>query len=251
MQLSKTSLLTTTLVVLLFAGVSIGWAGVQPIKRPSDYGVTGGQVELDKPDFTPVSVDGVSLQLNSVFCAVNDCGGDPTASNLAYFFAINLAPGAQLDSLTFGPGFDEISLGLSGPVVFDDSLDSNDNTFCASGGTYTCLVPLSTAGLSFPDTITNTITCAGSQCTMNFVNFNYSTINPTGIPNATIIFGATSSFVDLSLNKAGVPQTPIVEVNRTVVSVPEPSSLWFSGIVMLACVVIMSRRRQILFRLLA
>jgi len=250
MKLSKLSLPATVLLGLCLTSMVPAWAGLVPVKRPSDYGVSGGQVQLSTPSFLPSSVNGVSIDLNSVFCAVNDCGGDPTTANLTYFFSIDLAPGSQLTSLTFGPGFDEASLSLSGPVEF---VSADQQGTCASGTTYTCAVPFSTAGLVFPSTvadplpITDRVSCISGICTMTFENFTYANINPSGIPGAKIIFGATTSFTDLSLNKAGVPQSTQVTVNGSVVSVTEPGALWFVAIAAFVCAGVIVKRRRTIF----
>src|SRR4051812_8996130 len=132
MKLSKLSLYSLGLFSLLVVSAVPALADKIPTRRPSDYGDKDSQVQLSAPGFSTINQDGVTLALNSVFC--NSCTpGDPNGiSNLENFFDINLATGAELNSLTFGPGFDTTSLAFA-VVQFDSTIPGDP---CNNGGTY-------------------------------------------------------------------------------------------------------------------
>ena len=241
MKVSKISLSAAAFVCLFLTNAVLVWADKIPVRRPSDYGDQTSQVQLTTPSFTTVTQDGVTLGLDSVFC--NSCSLPSSPTNLEYFFDITLAPGANLASLTFGPGFDTADLQNFGVVQFDNSLDGNP---CESGGlaggAYVCNVPISSAGLDF-STVTSTVTCAADgSCTVNFTNFNFTTLGSGKIIlSATTPFGGPTSLSDPT---TGQPLTPSVKINGgSSVSVTEPSSLWFVAISSLACLGVITRRR--------
>jgi len=224
MRLSKVFLSVIGLLALLIS-VFPGWAGTLPVKRPSDYGQSDGQVQLTTPAFSPITQDGVTITLDSVFCSVNDCaggGGDPTGQSITYFFGINLASGSQISSLTFGPGFDIGDFAYTG-IEFDSTFTCDPTRTCA---------PSSDNGVSFA-TVQSTVDCSSGSCVVSFVNFNAATLG-TG----NLIFAASApEGSPLNLGN-GLAQTPLLTVNTgTVVAVSEPSSLWLLGIAGLVCVI--------------
>jgi hypothetical protein len=239
MKLSRLFLSLASFTIL-FICVAPGWADKIPSKRPSDYGDQDSQVLLTTPSFSTITQDNVTLALDSVFC--NSCTpGDPNnATNLEYFFAINLASGGTLSSLTFGPGFDTNSQAFA-VVQFDNSIPGDP---CNSGGTYICHVPISASNLDF-STVESALTCDGAGiCTLNFTNFNFATLG-----NGTIILAATTPFGGLGILNdptTGNPLTPSVTVNgKSSVAVPEPSSLWFALISVVVCLglIVKGKRR--------
>ncbi len=240
MKLSKFSLSSLGLLSLLLVS-SLSFGDKIPRKQPSDYGDQDSQVELTPPAFTEIAQDGVTVDLNSVFC--NSCiPGDPNnATNLEYFFDIHLAAGSTLASLTFGPGFDT-NLQSYGIVQFDSTIPGDP---CNSGGTYVCHIPVS-ASNSDLSTVESTLTCdAGGICTLNFLNFDFATLG-----GGSIIFGASTPFGGLSvLNDptTGNPLTPSVTVSgKSSVAVPEPGTVWFAGLAGLICFGLIARRRHML-----
>jgi len=232
MRLSRLFLSLAGLAVL-FICVAPGWADKIPRKQPSDFGDNTSHVQLTTPTFTTISQDGVTLSLASVFC--NSCSLPSSPTNLEYFFQINLASGADLTSLSFGPGFDVNDLSNFGVVQFDNSADGNP---CESGGlaggAYICGVPISDTGLDF-STVTSTVTCAADgSCTVDFTNFNFATLVSGNILlAATTPFGGPTSLADAV---TGQPLSPSVVVNGNNVLVTEPDSLWFAGLAGLLCV---------------
>ena len=228
----KLSLISTIFAVLLLIQVVPAWAGAIPKKTPSDYGQNTDQIQLTTPTFSPISQDGVNISLNSVFCTVDNCGGgsppDPKGQQLSYFFAITLGAGSQLDSLTFGPDFNDF-----GVTVFDGTFT------CASGST--CIPTSSIDPLKFND-VGITTSCISTGCTSAFTNFNASTL---GI--GTIIFAAGTP-LDSVLNVNRVPQTPTLSAStsNTNVSVPEPPAFWFAGIALFACLIGLKKRKAML-----
>jgi hypothetical protein len=234
MKLSRVFLSLLGLLFLLVMTVP-SWAGPLPRKKPSDYGVSDQQVQLANPSFATISQNGVTISLDSVFCSVNDCaggGGNPTDQSITYFFAINLAAGAQIDSLTFGTGFATFDGAFSG-------IDPDLTFSCAPG--HTC-APGSDSAL--PDAVTETMDCSSGSCIVSFTNFNAATVG-TG----KIILAAQTTDTSV-LNVGGVAQTPTLKLNGgTTVSVPEPASLWFLGIAGLACMAgIATRQRKVSFK---
>jgi hypothetical protein len=230
MRTFKLSLSFALFVGFLLMEAVPAWAGAIPKKTPSDYGANDEQVQLTTPTSTAISQNGVNISLDSVFCTADDCASDPvdpTGQQLSYFFAITMDSGSQLDSLTFGPDFNDF-----GVTVFDGSFT------CASG---TTCIPTSTDGLSF-DNVGITTTCVSTGCTSTFTNFNPQTI---GI--GTIIFAAGTP-LDSVLNLNGVPQTPLFSAttSSTTVPVPEPGSVWFAVIATLVCLAGITRRQRIL-----
>lgn len=219
----------------LFVMTAPSRAATLPIKRPSDYGVSDQQVQLTTPSFTTISQDGVTVGLDSVFCSVNDCaggGGDPTGQSITYFFAINLTAGSQITSLTFDPGFAQGDFAYTG-IEFDSTFS------CAAG--HTC-APGSDSGVSFA-AVTSTVDCSTGSCVVTFTNFNAATLG-TG----KIIFAAqTPDGSPLNLGNF-LAKTPLLTANTsgTVVSVPEPNSVWFLGIAGLACLAGVAFRRKAL-----
>jgi hypothetical protein len=236
MKLRKLSLSLAVFAGFCLLQIVPAWGTAIPKKSPSEYGDAAQQVELTTPAFTPISQDGVNISLDSVFCTVDACAGDPTAPDptgqqLSYFFKITLGAGSQLDSLTFGPDFNDF-----GVTIFDGTFT------CASG--HTC-VPGSSDGLNF-NTVDLTLApdCSSSGCTVNLLNFNTATIG-TGT-----IFFAAGTPLNSVLNVNGVAQTPLLSIktSTTTVSVPEPSSAWFAAIACLFCFgVALHRKKQLIF----
>jgi hypothetical protein len=230
-RISRLLLSAIGLSTFLLATVP-SWAGTLPIKRPSDYGQSNGQVQLTTPAFAPITQDGVNITLDSVFCSVNDCGGgggDPTGQSITYFFAINLAAGSQITSLTFGPGFDLGDFGYTG-IEFDSTFTCDPSRTCA---------PSSDIGVSFA-AVQSTVDCSTGSCAVSFLNFDAATLG-TG----KIIFAAsTPDSSPLNLGN-GLAQTPLLTANTSgTVSVPEPNGLWFLGIAGFVCMAGIARRRR-------
>jgi hypothetical protein len=240
MKLSRFSLSSLGLMSLLLIS-SLSWGDKIPRKQPSDYGDQDSQVALTTPAFTPINQDGVTLDLNSVFC--NSCtpGDINNTTNLEYFFDITLSSGSALTSLTFGPGFDTSSLQSYGVVQFDSTIPGDP---CNVGGSYACNIPISANASDF-STVESTLSCdVAGICTLNFTNFDFATLG--GKP---IVFAATTPFgVLTALNDpiTGQPLTPSVTVNGKSVSVPEPNSMWFVGIAGLICLGLIARRQRML-----
>jgi hypothetical protein len=235
MKVSKVVLFAVGLLALLVSAVP-GWAGKLPVKKPSDYGQSDGQVQLTTPSFAPITQDGVTITLDSVFCSVNDCGaggGSPDGQSITYFFAINLAPGSQITSLSFGPGFDQGDFGYSG-IELDSSFTCDPSSTCA---------PSSDDGVSFA-AIETSVVCAGdTSCVVTFItnNFNAATL---GAGKKIIFAASTPDGSPLNLG-GGLAQTPLLSVNTgTVVSVPEPGSLWFLALAGFFCMAGIVRRKQ-------
>jgi hypothetical protein len=240
MRLSRLLLFLAGLAVV-FICVAPSWAGKIPSKRPSDFGDSTSDVQLDTPTFAPINQNGVTLDLNSVFC--NSCSLPTSPTNLEYFFDINLASGASLTSLTFGPGFDTTDLSNFGIVQFDPTDPANAGDPCVSGTTYVCSVPFTSSSLDF-STVTSAITCAvDGSCTVDFTNFNFATLGSGNIIlAATVGFGQVSVLADPT---TGEPLTPSVAINGASTTVPEPNSLWFVGIAGVACLAGIVRRKRI------
>jgi hypothetical protein len=227
MKSVKLSLFSALFVVLLLIQVVPAWAGAVPKKSPSEYGDSAQQVELTTPTFTPISQDGVNISLNSVFCSVDACASDtsdPTGQALSYFFAITMDPGSQINSLTFGPDFNDFAV-----TIFEGTFT------CADG--HTC-VPGSSDGLNF-DTVDIITDCSSGNCIATFLNFN-----PATIGTGTIIFAAGTP-VGSVLNLKGVAQTPLLTANTSAtVLVPEPNSVWFSAIAGLVFLVLVNKKKK-------
>jgi len=226
-------LLSLAGLAILLSCVAPGWADKIPRKQPSDFGDQTSDVQLTTPAFTAINQDGVSLDLVSVFC--NSCSLPDSPTNLEYFFQINLADGANLASLAFGPGFDVNDLSNFGVVQFDNSLDGNPcENGGVAGGAYICGVPISKPGLDF-STVASTVVCAADgSCTVDFTNFNFATLGGGNIIlAATTPFGGPTALAD---PLSGQPLTPSVVVNGKSVTVPEPGSFWFAGLATLICV---------------
>jgi hypothetical protein len=222
MKATKLSLSLAVLFALIVTAVVPVWADKIPTKRPSSYGDQNSQVQLTAPSFSTTQ-DDVSLTLNSVFC--NSCSpGNPT--NLEYFFDITLGTGANLASLTFGPGFDTSTPDAFAVVQFDPAAEPGDA--CSDGTNYICHVPFTSSSLDF-STVESTVSCDPGTliCTVNFINFNFATLGA-----GPIVFAATTPFgIDTT-----TPFIPSVAINGgSNASVPEPSSLWFAAIAVLAC----------------
>jgi len=221
MKLSRLLLYIVGLAILMICSAP-GWADKIPTKRPSSYGDQDSQVQLTAPSFSATQ-DGVSLTLNSVFC--NSCSpGSPT--NLEYFFDITLSAGANLASLTFGPGFDTSTPDAFSVVQFNPAADPGDA--CSDGTNYICHVPFTSSSLDF-SSVESAVSCdlGTGVCTVTFTNFNFATLG-----GGPIVFAATTPFgLDTT-----TPFTPSVAINGgSTATVPEPSSLWFAGIGLLAC----------------
>ncbi|HSS97920.1 MAG TPA: hypothetical protein VLK33_12860 [Terriglobales bacterium] len=210
-----------------------------PKKRPSEYGDPTSDVQLTTPAFTQTTVDGVTLDLNSVFC--NSCSLPTSPTNLEYFFDITMVSGGALNSLTFGPGFDTTDLQNFAIVQFDPADPANAGDACVSSGTYICKVPLTLASLDF-STVTSTVTCAANgSCTVDFTNFDFATLGGGHIfLAATTPFGGPPVLADAV---TGQPLTPSVTINGKSVSVPEPNSIWFAALVGLICFGAIFRQR--------
>lgn len=235
MKLGKLSLSLAVFAGFCLLQVAPAWGGAIPKKSPSEYGDGAQQVELTTPTFTPISQDGVDISLASVFCTFDACLGDPadpdpTGQQLSYFFKITLGTGSQLDSLTFGPDFNNF-----GVTIFDGSFT------CTTG--FTC-VPASSDGLNFNNVdLTLAPDCSSSGCTVNLLNFNTATIG-TG----TIYFAAGTPLNSV-LNVNGVAQTPLLSAKTsTILPVPEPGSVWFAAVAGLLCfVAVMRKKKQLIF----
>jgi hypothetical protein len=235
MRPSKVFFSAIGLLAILLVSVVPGWAGAIPIKRPSDYGQSDQQVQLTTPSFSPITQDGVTIGLDSVFCSVNDCaagGGDPTGQSISYFFAINLAPGSQILSLTFGPGFDQGDFAYTG-IEFDSSFTCDPSSTCA---------PSSDIGVSFA-TVQSTVDCSSGSCVVSLINFNAATL---GL--GKIIFAASApEGSPLNLGN-GLAQTPSLTAKTgTVVSVPEPNSLWFVVVSAVTCLGMIVRQQRMFY----
>jgi len=243
MRLSKLLFSVAGLATVLVCATP-GWADKIPTKRPSDYGDQDSQVQLTTPTFTTITQDGVTLSLDSVFC--NSCveGALATATNLEYFFDINLTSGSSLNSLIFGPGFDTEDPNAFSVVQFDPADAALSGDACTDGTNYLCHVPFTSNSLDF-STVTSTVNCDAvtGACTVNFTNFDFATLG-----GGPIVFSATTPFgVLTSLNDpvTAEPLTPSVAINGgSTVSVPEPNSFWFAVISLLACLAVMVRRQQ-------
>lgn len=236
-------------LLLSFAGLAIlfsfavpAWAGKVPSKRPSEYGDPTSDVQLTTPSFTPTTVDGVTLDLNSVFC--NSCSLPASPTNLEYFFDITMVAGGTLNSLTFGPGFDTTDLQNFAIVQFDPADPANAGDACVNSGTYICSVPFTSTLLDF-STVTSVVTCvADGSCTVDFTNFNFATLGGGQIIlAATTPFGGPSVLAD---TVTGQPLTPSVTINGAVATVPEPSSVWFAALAGLICAGAIFRRGLLL-----
>jgi hypothetical protein len=223
MRLSRL-LLSVAGLAILFACIAPGWADKIPTKRPSSYGDETAQVKLTPPSFDSVTVDGVTISLDSVFC--NSCQTTPT--NLEYFFDINLAPGATLTSLTFDKGFSTSDPLAFGFVQFNPVLASGDFDACSDGTNYLCQIPFTESSLDLTGIGTD-LECDDTTgvCTITFTNFNFAAVG-----NRTVVLGASTDFGI----GTKIPFTPNVTINGSLVTVPEPGSAWFAGIGLLACV---------------
>lgn len=232
-------------LLLSFAGLAAlfcathGWADRIPRTKPSDYGVPTTQIQLTSPAFSTTTTDDVTLGLDSVFCNGCDPNDASTIFGLEYFFDINLAQGASLNSLTFGPGFDTTNLENFTAVVFDSK--PSDGDLCGDTSNYLCNVPISKIGLDF-STFNSTFTCdASGACTVDFTNFNFATFG-----NNKVVLVATTAADSVLKDNNGQPLTPKVTINGNSVAVPEPGSLWFAGISLLICMgLIVARQRRL------
>ncbi len=228
MKLVKFYLSAAVFATLCFIQVVPSWAGAIPRKSDSSYGANDQQVILTTPTFTPISQNGVNISLDSVFCTNDACNNnfDATGQALSYFFAITMSPNSQLNSLTFGPDFNDFLV-----TTFDSTFTCADNFSC---------VPPSSPNLDFTN-VGMTLDCSSGDCIATFTNFNTATIG-TG----TIIFAAGTPDGSI-LNVDGIPQTPpLLSANTSLltVSVPEPNSVWFVVIVGLACLLFVSKKRK-------
>jgi|ERR1051325_1112581 hypothetical protein len=236
MRLSRLFLSLAGLAIL-FICVAPGWADKIPTKRPSSYGDNTAEIQLTSPSFSPVTQDGVTVSLNSVFC--NSCQVTPT--NLEYFFDITLTAGATLNSLSFGPGFDtDNSLAFAlvqfNPVVdLNDPNDPNAGDACTDGTNFTCKIPYTSPTLDLSGIGTN-LTCdqVTGICTIDFTGFNFAALG-----GGPIVLGAEKSSTDTK-----TPFLPSVSINGSTATVPEPGSIWFAAIVLVAFVMIFMRHQR-------
>src|SRR5690242_5202002 len=159
MRLSKLFLSLAGFAILSIC-VAPSWADKIPTKRPSSYGDASSDIQLTSPSFSPVSQDGVTVSLNSVFC--NSCQAAPT--DLQYFFDITMVAGATLNSLTFGPGFDTANPQAFAFVQFNPVVDPNDpndpnaGDSCTDGTNYICKTPNTNPALNLSG-IGSILTC--------------------------------------------------------------------------------------------
>jgi len=111
-------------------------------------------------------------------------------------------------------------------VQFDPAAEPGDA--CSDGTNYICHVPFTSSSLDF-STVESAVSCdlGTGICTVNFINFNFATLGA-----GPIVFAATTPFgIDTT-----TPFIPSVAINGgSNASVPEPSSLWFAAIAVLAC----------------
>jgi len=121
-------------------------------------------------------------------------------------------------------------------VQFDPAAEPGDA--CSDGTNYICHVPFTSSSLDF-STVESTVSCdlGTGICTVNFINVNFATLGA-----GPIVFAATTPFgIDTT-----TPFIPSVAINGgTNASVPEPSSLWFAAIAVLACLGLRWRRQSL------
>jgi hypothetical protein len=235
MKLSRLFLSLAGLAIL-FICVAPGWADKIPTKRPSSYGDASSDIQLTSPSFSPVSQDGVTVSLNSVFC--NSCQSGPT--DLQYFFDITMVDGATLNSLTFGPGFDTTNPQAFAFVQFNPVVsgpdDPNFGDSCTDGTNYLCKTPYTAPTLDLSG-IGSNLTCdqVSGICTLDLTKFNFAALGSGPIVLAAQNTAATTT----------TPFLPSVTINGGSVSVPEPGSVWFAMIALVAFAAMFVRQRKL------